>query len=59
MKNVIGERCNVHTMYHFAKGFIPIIIIIDNNRILYHDATKKNNTEQTFTKPKTPRLQEL
>ena len=49
MKTVAGERCNIHTLYHYVKGIVPKIIIY-NNRIPHYDAPKKNDTEQTSTK---------
>ena len=49
MKTVTNERCYIHTLYHSVKGIIPKIIKICNNHIPHYDATKKDDTEQTFT----------
>ena len=48
MKTVVSEICNTHTMYHSVKDIIPNIIN-NINHIWHYDATKKNNTKQTFS----------
>ena len=47
MKTVSSEKCNMHIVYHSVKSIFPEIIC--KNRIPRSHATKKNDTEQTFT----------
>ena len=44
MKTVASERCSAHTLYQSVCQKL-----IYNNSIPHHGATKKNDTEQTFT----------